>query len=135
MKQGFAFIAMCLVVGCTANAPLPTPITRTISQQAAIERAVQAASIARPEITGALVKPENICAEAMRLGDANKRLGQDALGSDERAEMPMWFVTMDGLWGDAFPRPTEFPTPKPFRHYVVIIDGITGEVRRVAALY
>jgi hypothetical protein len=59
--------------------------------------------------------------EAVKLIDSKSEV---AVGYEP--DMTVWFVKMEGIWLDEFPRPEGFPTPVPYRHYVIILDAKTG---------
>ncbi|HEY3311882.1 MAG TPA: hypothetical protein VGK00_09605 [Anaerolineales bacterium] len=98
-----------------------------ITRQKALDIALASASTSRPEISAPQVQPFNVQAEKLPLTEALKRLSAGntpAAGFDP--QLPVWLVSMDGLWLDEFPRPDGFPTPQPYRHFFVILDAKTG---------
>ena len=98
-----------------------------ISNQEAIDVALEIAASPRPEISGAQITPYNITAEQMTLNEAVKHINPSnevAVGYDPN--MMVWFVTMEGIWLDEFPRPEGFPTSVPYHRYSVILDAKTG---------
>jgi hypothetical protein len=102
-------------------------INSSISKQEAIDTAIEIASMSRPEISGAQITPYNIILERMTLAKAVKHINSSngvAAGYDP--DMTVWFVQMEGIWSDEFPRPQGFPTPVPYHHYAVILDANTG---------
>jgi hypothetical protein len=105
-----------------------------ISKEEAIDAALENAMMTQPEISGPQEKPSNINAEQMTLAEAVKKINEQnepAAGYD--SNMMVWFVSMDGIWLDEFPRPADFPTPAPYRHYVVIVDAKTAQTIESAA--
>ena len=121
------FSAALALIVLTSCKPLSEPSDSYVSKQAAIDAALEIASIPRPEISGSQVKPSNIKAEQMTLNEAVKHKNPSnevAVGYDPN--MMVWFVTMEGVWLDEFPRPEDFPTPVPYHHYSVILDAKTG---------
>jgi hypothetical protein len=120
----FSLLAGCSIFGRELTRPTATA---NLSRQEAIEFALKNASHSRPEISGAQVTPVNVQARQMTLAEAVKRLdndGQVAAGYDPK--MTVWYVTMDGIWLDEFPRPADFPTPEPYRHFMIILDARSG---------
>jgi hypothetical protein len=98
-----------------------------LSQEQAIAAAVQDASMSRPEVSEALVTPQNIRAEQMQLGEALKLLPDNASmppGADPQT--PVWVVTVDGLWADEMEAPGITATQVPYRHYLLVLDAVTG---------
>ena len=117
-------LAIALLIGCAQNPHVPGKV---ISQQEAVDAALKIASVFRPELSGSPAPPSNIHAEQMTLGEAMKHIGENNnIGAGYTPNMLVWFVTMDGIWLDDFPRPTDLPTPEPYRHCTVIIDAGTG---------
>ncbi|HKZ79068.1 MAG TPA: hypothetical protein VI793_19205 [Anaerolineales bacterium] len=118
-------LASCSTASKEQRTSTPSPF---ISQQEAIDIALEISSMSQPEISGALTKPENIQAELTTLIVATKRLmGSDSIGAGYSPDMMVWLITMDGTWTDEFPRPTDIPTPEPYHHYGVILNASTGE--------
>lgn len=118
---------LLLAIGCSAfNRTVPTPTTR-ISQERAIEIAINFARVGGPEIEVLPATPSNPRAELMTHLEAMKRyLQADSVPVGQDPDKLVWVVTMDGLWRDAFPRPTEAPTPELLFHYIVVLDAETG---------
>lgn len=117
-------IACVLLAGC--NLKIVTSGTY-ISKQEAIDAALEIASTSRPELSGAQVTPTQITAQQMTLDKAVKQINPEhevAVGYNP--DMIVWFVKMEGIWLDEFPRPVDFPTPAPYHHYAVILDAKTG---------
>jgi len=117
-------LALSLLTGCQ---PFSSNSNSPISKQEAIDTAIEIASTSRPEVSGAQITPYNITSEQMTLVRAVKRLyrkNEVAVGSDP--QMTVWFVRMEGIWSDEFPRPGGFPIPVPYHHYAVILDAKTG---------
>lgn len=98
-----------------------------ISNQEAIDVALEIASSSRPEISGAQIPPYNITAEQMTLNEAVKHINpSNEVAVSYDPNMMVWFVTMEGIWLDEFPRPEDFPTPVPYHYYSVILDAKTA---------
>jgi hypothetical protein len=88
---------------------------------------VKIASSSAPEVSGALVPPTNIQAESMRLAEAMQRMfGNPDVPRGYAAEMPVWFVTMDGLWASEASAPGVTATQQPYHHYIVVLDAANG---------
>ena len=120
----WAALVFGLLVSCTS---LRKGSSSTISEQEAIDAALEVASTSRPEISGPQEEPSNIRAEQITLDEAVKKLSkghQPRSGYDPN--MTVWFVTMDGLWLNELDAPGVVITPAPYRHYAVIIDANTG---------
>jgi hypothetical protein len=122
-----------LVTLLAACGPAAPPATATpagmITRERAIELALALAAESRPEVSGALATPENVAAEAMPLRAAVARLhGSASPAAGYDPEMPVWLVTMDGLWASEATAPgvTPPPTPPLLRRFAVILDAMTG---------
>jgi len=141
MRHTILAIAVLLLIGCGAVRG-EQPI---ISREEAIAIALQIARAPQPELSGALTEPTNVQAEQMKLIDAYRRLDVTTeLGAgsyDYDNEAVVWLVTMEGVWTDEFPRPTDVPEPEPsdvpepepYRHYAIILDATSGSVIMVSA--
>lgn len=125
-RMWFAALLL-LAIGCDAvNRYIPTPATR-ISRDRAIEIALKMAKSGGPEIEVLPATPSNPRAELMTHLEAMKRyLHADSVPVGQDPDQLVWVVTMDGLWRDAYPRPTEAPTPELFFHYIIVLDAETG---------
>lgn len=122
-------LVLVALVGCgsvTKDSVTPTA-SNLISQQQAIDVALQMAMNSLPEVSGSKVLPREIEAKAMTLGEAVKIVwGNADVPAGYQSNMMVWVVTMEGYWTDEFPRPTGLPSPEPYRHFAVIIDATTG---------
>ena len=98
-----------------------------IDQQEAIDIATEMASMSMPpEISGSQVAPSNVSAEKMTLGEAAQRINaNDSVPSEYSLAMPVWLVSMDGIWLPA--TVPDLPTPEPYRRLSIIIDAKTGQ--------
>jgi len=113
-----------LFSGC-ANGSNPT--NEGISEQEAIDAALKSAAMSRPEISGSQANPSSVQAEQMSLGEAVRRIDENSsVATGYSPDMLVWLVTMDGIWLDEFPRPTDLPTPEPYQHFIIIIDAKSG---------
>jgi len=120
----FSLLTILLLSGCTKESRITD---NGISEQEAIDAALKSASMPRPEISGSQVAPSNIHAEPMTLGEATKRISKNNdIATGYTSDMLVWFVTMDGIWLDEFPRPTDSPTPVPYQHFIIIVDAKSG---------
>lgn len=136
MKAALRWLVALIILLLTACQSTTTPSADLLTQEQAIEAAVKAAKESRPEMSGAQVEPSNVQAEQLTLAEAVKRLrteGEPARGYDP--QMPVWLVTMDGVWYDEFQAPdvTEVVTPEPYHHFMLILDAKTGLVIESAA--
>lgn len=121
------FIVVLALIAFTSCKPLSGTSDLYISKQGAIDAALEIASMSRPEISGAQITPYNITAEQMTLDEAVKRInGKNEVPVAYDPDMTVWFVSMEGIWLDEFPRPEGFATPVPYRHYTIILDAKTG---------
>ena len=119
-KHLFSVVFMILC-GCVSTA---TDAPGEMTQQQAMEKAIEITSMSIPEISGSQVPPSNIHAEKMTLEEAVKRLNSNLENvSEKSAESPVWLVSMDGLW-----LPVSAPglTQKPYRHASIVLDAKTG---------
>jgi hypothetical protein len=119
-----ALFVVLLLTGCSAQS---NTAHEEISEQEAMDVALKSASISRPELSGSQVTPSHVQAEQMTLGEAVKRIDENnSVPAGYSANMPVWLVTMDGIWLDEYPRPMDLPTPEPYRHFIIIIDAKSG---------
>jgi hypothetical protein len=126
-----AVILICwFLTGCgtTIAVPIGTPIGHgLLSREQAIAAAVRSASMSRPEVSGALVIPQNVQAEQMELSEAIKRLpGNPSMVPGYNSQTPVWVVTMDGLWANEAQAPGVTATQQPYHHYLSLLDAKTG---------
>ena len=120
----FMLFMVLLFSGC-ANGSNPT--NEGISEQEAIDAALKSAAMSRPEISGSQANPSSVQAEQMSLGEAVRRIDENSsVATGYSPDMLVWLVTMDGIWLDEFPRPTDLPTPEPYQHFIIIIDAKSG---------
>src|SRR5262245_3505413 len=120
----FALFMILFLSGCSKGS---STTKDRISEQEAIDTALKSASVSRLEISGSQVTPSNVHAERMTLGEAVKRIDEkNSVAAGYSPDMLVWLVTMDGVWLDGFPRPTDLPTPEPYQHFIIILDAKTG---------
>lgn len=97
----------------------------SITQQDAMEIAVEIASVSIPEFGASQVAPSNIRAEKMTLAEAAERLHSSSQNtfSEESPDMQVWLVSMDGIW--LLP---DVPgiRQKPYRHLSIVMDANAG---------
>ncbi len=122
-----ALLLGIFLAGCISP-PWAAPTSAVkIGREQAIAAAVRIASQSAPEISGALVTPQNIQAEQITLKEAMQRMGsQMQLPTSYRADTPVWIVTMDGLWASEAQAPGVAATQIPYHHYFVILGASTG---------
>ena len=121
-KYLFATLLLLLLSGCARESLTDND---EISQQEAIDAAVEIASMSIPEISGSQVPPANIQADKMILEEAAKRLNanpQNAF-SEESPDLQVWLVSMDGIW---LPASTPGVVQKPYQHISLVMDAKTG---------
>lgn len=114
------------VILCISACAPATP-TGGLTEAEAIEAARRIAAESRPEMSGSQIAVDNIHAERMRFVEAVARLSDETrLVAMTDPGLAVWLVTLDGEWLDEFPRPTDAPTPEPYRHMTIILDAQTG---------
>ena len=117
-------LTVLLFSGCSKGS---TTTNERISEQEAVDAALQSAAMSRPELSGSQVTPSNVHAEQMTLSEAVKRIDENnSVATGYSPDTLVWLVTMDGIWLDEFPRPTDLPTPEPYQHLILIIDATSG---------
>ncbi len=98
-----------------------------ITRQQAIANALGITSSSAPEISGAQVPPVNIQAEQTTLAQAVQRMNsRGGLPKGYAPDLPVWYVTMDGLWANEVQAPGVTATQVPYHHYFLILDAVTG---------
>jgi hypothetical protein len=120
---------MCLLLASCSKVPVATKpaAIELLSREQAISMALRSASMSRPEVSGALVTPQNVQAEQMTLGAAVQRLpGNPSVPVRYNPQMPVWLVTIDGLWANEVQAPGITATQAPYHHYAVVLDALTG---------
>jgi len=132
-----AFLSILILAGCASvEFYTPTPIPAAlIKQPQAIDAGLNLARMSGPELSPIQGEPSNVKAEEMSLADAFNQLNiQGGVSSGERADQPVWLVSMDGVWYDEAPcQPGECQsTPNPLRHCSIILDAATAlEIERI----
>ena len=104
-----------------------TPTAGVLSRQQAVEAAIRIGIESRPEMNGSSIPPNVVDARQTTLLEALHELDPStrSVPQGERPNLPVWLVRMDGSWqGAAAP---DLPTPLPYLHMAVILNGITGE--------
>ena len=121
--QKYLFLVLLLLLSACAKESLA--VNNEITQQEAIDKAVEIASMSVPEISGSQVAPSDIHAEKMTLEKAAKRLNSNSYDvfSEESPDTQVWLVSMDGIW-----LPADVPgvLQKPYRHLSIVMDAQTG---------
>lgn len=121
-----AVVFLAFLLAACAVPPAATA-TGLITRQQAVAKAVDSASMSAPEVSGALVAPTNVQAMQITLGEALLRMGENANppGGYSR-ELPVWYVTMDGLWEGEMAAPGVTVTPARYHHRIVVLNAVTG---------
>lgn len=120
----FILLATFLLSGCAKESPASQV---AISEQEAIEAALEIVSMSRPEMSGAQVPPSNIHAEQVSFDEATKRIQElNEVPPGYSPDLPVWLVTMDGIWLDTFGASAGLPAPEPYRHMMIILDAQSG---------
>jgi hypothetical protein len=102
----------------------PTPIT-AIGLEEAERIAVETGRNGSIEIDPSSVAPRVIQAELITLQEAFDRQNSSVPKGDDPQTL-VWYIQLEGLWKDAFPRQPADPTPESFSHMTVMIDSQTG---------
>ncbi len=127
MRSTILLLLAFLLSACvSAGVPAATATPRLMSREQAIEIAVKSASMSRPEVSPALTAPTNIQAERMSLAEAMRLANDRNIRCTQCASVPVWYITMDGLWRDEMPAPGVTVTPGYYHHATVILDAVTG---------
>ena len=130
LRGSSVFLFALLLTACSAapGLPAPTAASKLISRQRAIEIAVKSVAMSAPETSGALETPTNIQAEKITLGEAEQRIPtRGSFPAGYTAAVPVWYVTMDGLWQDEAPAPGVTVTPGYYHHAILVLDAVTGD--------
>ena len=138
MSRAISVLVMFLLVGCgtiTSMVASPTSVT-AIARDDAIKLGLQVADSGGPEIRTLMVDPKSGHADLTMLARAMKQLtGSETVPRGDQPNAPIWIVTFEGQWQDAFPRTTEMPTPEILAHFFVIIDANTGGDGNISATH
>lgn len=132
MRYLFGLLIVLLLSSCSnigVGAPTPTPIT-AISLEEAKRTAIEAGSQGHPEIAPISTTPRVLYAELLTFKEFYDRQNSSMPRSDDPQTL-VWYVQLEGLWKDAYPRPPTVPTAEPFPHFTVVIDSQTGFVYSV----
>ncbi len=124
-------LSACAPVPATTATPRPTAARltpgRLITREQAIAGALARAAASAPEVSGALVTPSNVQAQQITLGEAMQRMwGNADPPRGYTPDMPVWYVTMDGLWKGEMPAPGVTVMPAQYHHYIIVLDAVTG---------
>ena len=120
-------LASCSNIG--AGSPTPTPVT-TISLEEAKRIAIETGSHGVVEIALISATPRVLQAELITLKEVFDRQNSSIPRGDDPQAL-VWYVRLEGLWKDAFPRLPTDPTPQPFPRLAVMIDSQTSFVYSV----
>jgi hypothetical protein len=118
------FLPMILfLAGCSGLAGIrsaATPVTKISMEEA------QRIALKIGRFGGFDIRTESSNIQLISLKEAYGRENQDpSLGEDPNALV--WYVRLKGLWRDAFPRPTEYPTSEAQQYFSVMINSETGD--------
>jgi len=133
MRHATLFLPILFLAGCGSTpvpspTPGPTPLdAAVITREQAIATAFKIASTSVPEISGALVAPSNVQAKLITLGQAMQQMfGNADAPRGYAADMPVWYVTMDGLWANQAQAPGITAAQMPYHHYIVVLVASNG---------
>jgi hypothetical protein len=125
-------LALLAATACVtpASSPPATPTLKaTLSQAEAIRMGLAVAKVGAPEISGALEEPRSPQSELMTLGDAYRRIQwSETFPADQSPDRAVWLVSLEGTWQNAFPRPTDAPTPMQYHHFRMALDANTRDL-------
>jgi hypothetical protein len=122
-------LSSCSNIGVGSPIPTPTPIT-AISLEEAKRIAIETGSHGVVEIASISATPRVLQADLITLQAAFDRLNSSIPRGDD-PQTWVWYLQLEGLWKDAFPRLPTDPTPESFPHLTVMIDSQTGRVYSV----
>ncbi len=122
-------LSSCSNVGVGSPISTPTPVT-AISLEEAKRIAIETGSHGQPEIAPLSTRPRVLQAELLTFKEIYDRQNT-SMPRNEDPQTLVWYVQLEGLWKDAYPRPTTSPTAEPLPHLIVMIDGQTGFVYSV----
>ncbi len=112
----------------------PSRTVLPLSKQAAVDRAIALASQPQPELNAAQAPPRLVQAEQMTLVAAFQRfLNGDSVAAGNDPNLSVWVIKLEGVWTSGMPAPPDVPAPEPYRHYIVILNVITGDDIAIAA--
>ncbi len=139
MRLSPVIITLLLLAGCSmARGPQPTLIWsgQPVPTTGPIANARDAMAVAtkmaeRPEFdcSASLVPVRNVQAERMTFAQALERQGTEGLGSGNRPDTPVWFVTVVGEWIYTGPHLTDGSGAAvgPWHTYEIVLNAETGE--------
>ena len=134
MRHLLSLLIALLLVSCSnvdVGSPIPTqtPVT-AISLEEAKRLAIETGSQGHPELAPLSTTPRVVQIELLTFSEASKRQNFSVpLGYDPQTLV--WYVQLEGLWQDVYPRPPASPTSVPLPHLIVMIDAQTGFVYSV----
>jgi len=109
--------------------PTPTPVT-AISLEEAKRLAIETGSQGHPELTPLSTTPRVLQAELLTFKEIYDRQNT-SMPRNEDPQTLVWYVQLEGLWQDVYPRPSTSPTSEPLPHLIVMIDAQTGFIYSV----
>ena len=122
-------LASCSNIGVGSPIPTPTPVT-AISLEEAKRIAVEAGSQGWPEIAPLSTAPRVLQTELLTFKEIYDRQNK-SMPRPEDPQTLVWYVQLEGLWQEVYPRPPASPTSVPLPHLIVMIDAQTGFVYSV----
>ncbi len=129
MRYLFGLAIVLLLSSCSnvgVVLPTPTPVT-AISLEEAKHIAIETGSHGQPEIAPMSATPRVLQANLITLKEPCDRQNS-SIPRGEAPQTLVWYVQLEGLWKDAYPRLSTDPTPELFPHMDVVIDSQTGFV-------
>jgi len=111
------------VAAACGGGPTPSSDNGLLTEQNAIERAVEQLKGPAPEVTG-VENPRNPVAWLVTLGEYDQLIGVS--GSSQGADTPVWVVEIEGESSSAGIVPPESRTT--YRYAAAVLDARTGNV-------
>ncbi len=134
MRHLFGLLIFLLLTGCSnisVRSPIPTPTPVTaISLEEAKRIAIETGSHGHPELAPLSTAPRVMQAELLTFKEIYDRQNT-SMPRNEDPQTLVWYVQLEGLWQDVYPRPSTSPTSEPLPHLIVMIDAQTGFVYSV----
>ncbi len=132
MRHLFSLVIVLLLSSCSnigVGSQTPTPVT-AISFEEAKRIAIETGSHGVIEIAPISATPRVVQVELITLGEAFERTNTSVPRGDDPQAL-VWYIQLEGLWKDAFPRLQTDPTPIPFPRLAVMINSQTGFIYSV----
>jgi hypothetical protein len=128
MSKIFFLPIVLFLAGCSGLAgsrSTATPVTK-ITMEEAQRIALNIGKFGGFDIRTESSDIQIISTELIFLKEAYGRENQDpSPGEDPNALV--WYVRLKGVWREAMPRPTEYPTSEAQQYFIVIINSETGD--------